>query len=349
MMHTYQDIAIPIAWPDQTARGDELWFKVLKAVGIVKNLNFRIGHAAILLIERNSGQVKYFDFGRYICPRGYGRARSAAFDPRLTVHTLAQFSTARELLNLEEILAELSTMEEATHGGGRLLCSVSQDISFQKAAAYAEALVNKGPVLYGALAAGNNSCSRYVAQILVEGMMQDDKRISKILYPESLKASPTSNVVNANLDGIVYCYAKQHLEQWKMNRKESLKFQVYQLTDNFSSKRSKDLPQDAVLGLLGEPARPAHIPKHATWLGGLGEGCWFALSEQGDHYEITKYNYKGAVDYTVAVNPIGKFDSLAKFEFTYDIHYKQHIIKQVENNITFLAKEVLSNQIKQSI
>ncbi len=349
MMHTYQDIAIPIAWPDQTARGDELWFKILKGLGIVKNLNFRIGHAAILLIERQSGQIKYFDFGRYICPRGYGRARSAAFDPRLKVETVAQFSNTKQLVNLAEILAELSMMEEATHGGGRLLCSVSQDISFQKAAAYAEALVNKGPVLYGALAANNNSCSRYVAQILVEGMMKDDKRISKILYPESLKASPTSNVVNANTEGTLYCYANQQVEQWKMSRKESLKFQIKQLSDNFSNKRSKDLPGDTKLGLLDEPMRPMHIPSHATWLGGMGEGCWYALSAEADQYEITKYNYKGAVDYIVAVDPIGKFDHSANFEFTYDIHYRQHVIKQINQNISFLTKEMHNKQIKQSI
>lgn len=69
-MDRYADIAISIAWPDQTARGDERWMSLLKRIGIVKNLNFRVGHAAIVLIERNTGQLRYFDFGRYITPRG---------------------------------------------------------------------------------------------------------------------------------------------------------------------------------------------------------------------------------------------------------------------------------------
>ncbi|WP_317162878.1 DUF6695 family protein [Sphingobacteruim zhuxiongii] len=348
-MHTYQDIAIPIAWPDQTARGDELWFKVLKTVGIVKNLNFRIGHAAILLIEHHTGQVLYYDFGRYICPRGYGRARSAAFDPRLYIQTQAKFSEAKELINLDEILAELQQMEDATHGGGRMLCAISERISFHKAMTYAEALVNKGPVLYGAIAPGNNSCSRYVAQILTEGMETKDKRISKILYPESLKASPTSNVVNGGKDGAFYCYADQRLERWQMNRKQSLKFQVDQLLINFSRGRANTLPQDSQLGYIAEPSKPLQLPSGATWLGGLGEGCWFAIAQQDDTYHISKYNHLGKLDYVVPAETLEKFDSSAAYEFTYEIHYMRHHIRQSGRTIAFQSKQVEENQLKQSI
>jgi hypothetical protein len=106
-MHQYNDLAIPIAWPDQTARGDELWMAALKKLGVVKNLNFKVGHAAIVLIERKTGHLRYFDFGRYITPRGFGRARSSQFDPRLELTTVAEFSDSGELLNFEEILLEL--------------------------------------------------------------------------------------------------------------------------------------------------------------------------------------------------------------------------------------------------
>src|SRR5690554_2419032 len=97
-----QDIALPIAWPDQTARGDEKWMRLLKRIGVVKNLNFRVGHAAIVLISRTDGQARYFDFGRYIAPRGYGRARSASSDPRLRLDTRARFDRRTgQLANLE--------------------------------------------------------------------------------------------------------------------------------------------------------------------------------------------------------------------------------------------------------
>ncbi|SJN26730.1 hypothetical protein FM107_05040 [Sphingobacterium sp. JB170] len=48
--------------PDETALGDEKWMAFFKQIGIVKNLHFKVGHAAILLIERNSGKILYYDF-----------------------------------------------------------------------------------------------------------------------------------------------------------------------------------------------------------------------------------------------------------------------------------------------
>ncbi|MVZ62789.1 DUF6695 family protein [Sphingobacterium humi] len=348
-MHTYFDIAIPIAWPDQTARGDEAWFAFLKRIGLVKNLNFKIGHAAILLIERHSGQVLYFDFGRYICPRGYGRARSASSDPRLTIKTIAQFQTDQKLTNLEAILEELESMAMATHGAGPLYCSVAESISFQKAEKFAAALVDQGPVLYGALAAGNNSCSRYVAQIMCEGMMQNDPRISKILYPESLKASPISNVANANGKGALYCYEQKTLHSLTWTRWESLKFQVQQLTDNFSASRAKQLPPDTHLGYIQEPERPKHIPTQAQWLGGLGEGCWYALVPEPDAYYIHRYNALGELDYRVAGSTADSFDEQAPYQFTYKVHHQQHILHQQGKDIPFLSNKLNYQQIKQSI
>src|SRR5690606_6246305 len=116
-MYTFNDIAIPISWPDKTALGDEKWMAFLKQIGLVKNLHFKVGHAALLLIERNSGAIRYFDFGRYLTPRGYGRARSALFDPRLEIFTKALITPRGEIQNLEEILTELCEKEEATQGG----------------------------------------------------------------------------------------------------------------------------------------------------------------------------------------------------------------------------------------
>ena len=211
-MELYNDIALPLAWPDQTAYGDETWMSLLKKWGIVKDLHFKVGHAAILVIERKTGQVCYFDFGRYVCPRGYGRARSQHFDPRLRIHTRADIDPATgEIINLLDILQELGSLEPATHGGGRLLFVPVLGVSFKKAVEYAEDLVRQGLISYGALAAKNNSCSRYVAQTLTRAMDPKDFRIRKILYPECIKASPTSNVVNASPDGYIYCYDKKIL------------------------------------------------------------------------------------------------------------------------------------------
>ncbi len=337
-MDRYADIAIPIAWPDQTARGDELWMSLLKRIGIVKNLNFRVGHAAIVLIERNTGQLRYFDFGRYITPRGTGRARSALSDPRLRLHSLARFSGDGQLLNLREILEELDRIEYATHGGGRLLCSVCQGLSFEKGVEFAENLVLRGPVNYGALAPRNNSCSRYIAQILTHALPKEDKRIRRILYPEFIKASPTSNVVNASSSGTVIFYQNGIMDELNMSRYASLKFQIRQLYDNFTFSGAKRLGDDSRAGLTEEPARPVTVPENAQWLGGIGEGRWFALNESGGEYQISRFDPKGSIEYTVEGIPDKDFDTKETYSFTFYIHHREHCIVQKKQIIVFSSQ-----------
>ncbi|WP_433896792.1 DUF6695 family protein [Sphingobacterium mizutaii] len=348
-MHQYNDIAIPIAWPDQTARGDELWMAALKKLGVVKNLNFKVGHAAIVLIERKTGDLRYFDFGRYIVPRGFGRARSSEFDPRLELFSKARFSADDQLLNFEEILIELSQKESATHGAGRLLCSIADNISFQKGVEFAESLVDKGPILYGAIAPNNNSCSRYVAQILVNAMEKNDPRCNKIFFPECLKASPTSNVVNAVMDNEIYCYHKAVLEKKKMGRWESLRFQIDLLKPNFLSSRSHEVPNDLLLGFIEEPKRPKDLPASAEWLGGLGEGGWFSISVNNDDAEICKFNHKGEVEYSVIGSSDIAYTDLHDFKFSYHIHHKKHIVKHKDKEIVFKTLDINNLNLKKSI
>lgn len=348
-MHQYNDIAIPIAWPDQTARGDELWMAILKKLGIVKNLNFKVGHAAIVLIERKTGNLRYFDFGRYIVPRGFGRARSSEFDPRLELISKARFSEDHQLMNFEEILVELSKKESATHGAGRLLCSIAENVSFQKGVEYAESLVDKGPILYGAIAPNNNSCSRYVAQILVNAMEKSDRRCNKIFFPECLKASPTSNVVNAVEDNEIYCFHNGVLEKKKMGRWESLKFQVDLLKPNFLKSRSHEVPDDLLLGFIEEPKRPKDLPNKAEWLGGLGEGCWYSISANQDEAEISKFNHKGEVEYSVIGTTDAAYSDLHDFKFSYHVHHKKHLLKQNDKEIVFNTLDINNLNIKQSI
>lgn len=348
-MHQYNDIAIPIAWPDQTARGDELWMAILKKLGIVKNLNFKVGHAAIVLIERKSGDLRYFDFGRYIVPRGFGRARSSEFDPRLELHSKATFSEDNQLMNFEEILIELSKKESATHGAGRLLCSIAENVSFQKGVEYAESLVDKGPILYGAIAPNNNSCSRYVAQILVNAMEKNDPRCNKIFFPECLKASPTSNVVNAVDDNEIYFFHNGVLEKKRMGRWESLKFQVDLLKPNFLKSRSHEVPDDLLLGFIEEPKRPNDLPNKAEWLGGLGEGCWYSISANLDEAEISKFNHKGEVEYSVIGTTDAAYSDLHDFKFSYHVHHKKHLVKQNDKEMVFKTLDINNLNLKQSI
>ncbi len=342
-MEKFDDIAIPISWPDKTARGDEKWMAFLKRLGIVKNLNFRVGHAAILLVNRSTGNIRYFDFGRYLVPRGYGRPRSARFDPRLIVQTQALFTASGDIDNLESIFEELSANEEATHGGGRTLFSICEGISFGKGQAYAERLVSEGPVLYGAFAQHNNSCSRFVAQILTEAMPIKDSRRKKILYPESLKASPTSNVVNAAANCKVCCHQHDTIQIWPMGRRASMRFQFDLLKDNFSSSGAKRLASDDIAGMVQYGERPIAVPAHAQWLGGIGEGAWFTLQHIGGTlYVILKHDANGHLLYTRKMECLQSFSMHEAFAFTYHFTFEAHNITQ--NGQLFLFRALAADK-----
>ncbi len=350
-MQTYNDIAIPISWPDQTARGDEGWMAFFKRIGIVKNLNFRVGHAAILLVQRSTGLIKYYDFGRYIVPRGYGRARSKAFDPRLVIETKAEFTNAGEISNIQDLLDELKRKESATHGGGRLLYSICPFISFTKGDNYAERIVAEGPILYGAIAPNNNSCSRYVAQVLTEAMEPGDSRMRKILYPESLKASPTSNVVNAADKNGVICYHENMLQKMEMSRRQSLLFQVRLLKDNFTKTGARKLGSDASTGNISLPTRPSNVPSDAHWLGGIGEGAWFHIQHnEKSNYFLRKYSINGDLEYETLVSCIQPMDLTRPHQFTYHFTHNNCCIEQ-DNNLFIFKKEqnktAVSNEKKE--
>lgn len=345
-MHVFNDVAIPLAWPHQTARGDEAWMGILKHLGIVKNLNFKVGHAAILLVEYETGNISYYDFGRYITPRGYGRARSSCFDPRLTVRLKARWEDGC-LANFEEILRTLTTMEKFTHGAGPLYCSIATNINYASASGYAQKVVEEGLIPYGAFANKHNSCSRYVAQVLTEGMAEQDPRIRPILYPECLKASPTSNVVNASTDEKVYVFEHGALVQEEMTRRQSLRFQLDLLKDNLYSGRAKKLHDDSSPGHVHPPtSKPKHIDDGATWLGGIGEGSWFEIKPYEQVHEIIRYGVDGHIDYRVLASSSDVFDVHQPYTFTYDVDYRKHVVSQRGTHIVF---ETLSQDVYKEI
>ncbi len=330
-----QDFALVIAWPDQTARGDEWWMAFLKQIGIVKNLNFKVGHAAIVLGHRKSGALAYYDFGRYVTPRGYGRARSAASDPRLALNVHARFDPEGQISNLPAIMAELRDMEYATHGGGRLFFSVATGLSFSASTHFAQHVVDRGPVKYGAIARANNSCSRFVAQVLLAGLPTGHPARLRIRVPESIKPSPMSNVVNASPDRFIHCYHEGSLQSLRMDRWQSLRFQLDLLFHNLSTSKAKALPCDRVPGNLVEPHRPSCVPTSAQWLGGIGEGAWYLLARdtETDALEIVKYASDGREDYRMHYAATGDIDPNLPHQFTYHCHFLRHVIVQNGENI----------------
>lgn len=341
-----RDLALVMAWPDQTARGDERWMALFKQLGIVKNLNFKVGHAAIVLIDSQTGSLAYFDFGRYITPRGYGRARSVDSDPRLALYTHAVIDKSGNINNLKTILDELHQMEDATHGNGRLFFSITEGLSYAAAGQFAQHVVDQGPVKYGAIASGNNSCSRFVAQVLLAGFPSQHPVRRWIGLPESIKPSPMSNVVNASPGRTVHCYHNGLLQSFRMNRWQSLSFQLDQLAPNFSTIKSTCLPCDSQPGSIAEPQKPATVPAAAQWLGGIGEGAWFVLERDVNENRpvVVKYAANGHEEYRIACSGNHSINPDMPYQFTYHCHYRRHTVRQYGKEIVLQTSEAQRRQ-----
>ncbi|HAC15308.1 MAG TPA: hypothetical protein DCE78_05110 [Bacteroidetes bacterium] len=345
----YQDYAIVLAWPDTTARGDHKWCDVLKKSGLLKNKNFKVGHAAIVLIEKN-GKLHYFDFGRYVTPRGSGRARSKDSDPKLRLSTIAEFAKIdasisdkklttkvsekrNHLLNLDEIINEIESKKVATHGKGPLYFSIVDNIDFELGYSKAVDFVNTGSMIYSAFMPGNSNCSRFVESVLISGLPTSSTQRKKMFIHETIVSSPISNVVNASCDGYVYRAENGVISAEKMSRIDSMKFFVQKTISNFRHDLSKDLPDDSESGHTNEPQRPVQIPKDAQWLGGIGEGGWFYLDfESTSTPKLTKYSEQGEVEFERFVTSLNfKLDK--PFQITYDTHAQKMTINQDEEKI----------------
>lgn len=323
MFHENNDLAIILAWPDATIRGDERWMMLFKRFGIVKNLNFKVGHTGIILIEPHSKALLYYDFGRYIAPRGYGRARSADSDPRLKIKTRAMVDSSNKILNLKEIVEELELMKAATQGDGRLFFSVASGLSFTKAKAYADELVQKGSMLYGAIARRNNNCSRFITRLLVHASKKYHI-FHGIRYPETIKSSPLSNVVNARKDRFIHYYDIHNgLRTMRMSRTKSLLFLLAQLKGNFWKPVVALLPDDSIIGSMDEKFKPMCLPKEAQWLGGVGEGAWYHIRNHAEEgcYIVARFTEHGEEEYRGLFKTSETLDVGKPLKIEYDSHF----------------------------
>ena len=319
MSTDYQDFAIILTWPDATIRGDEKWMMFFKKIGLVKNLNFKVGHTGIVIINNALGEMLFYDFGRYITPRGYGRARSKFSDPLLDIQLTAKFENG-EINNLEDIIKLFEELKPAMYGEGKLYFSVVKGINFALAKAYGDECVEQGTYPYGAVARNNNNCSRFITRMLMKSSPKYHFW-HNINLPETIKSSPVSNLVNTSEDRIIYSYTPtEGIKSFKMNRFQSLWFLMKQLRDNISKTKSLILPNDLIIGGMNYNSKPITIPKDANYLGGVGDGAWYTITST-DHinqFIIKRFTSSGKLEYVVRGESSVNIDIALPLEITYD-------------------------------
>jgi hypothetical protein len=319
-VNIYPDFALILSWPDAMIRGDEKWMMFFKKIGIVKNLNFKVGHTGVVIISSKTGELLYYDFGRYISPRGYGRTRSKESDPLLNINITATFNNG-EISNLKTIVAHFESMKPAMQGSGELFFSIVKDLNFEQAKTFADTWVQKGSYPYGAVAKGNNNCSRFITRLLFASSSQFSW-FHPINFPETIKASPISNIVNSAENKMIYSYSpEQGLQKFRMSRVQSLLFLLKKLSENVYSRQAALLPEDISIGGILHKHKPLHLPKSAQYLGGVGEGAWFDFSLlKNSQLLIRRFTISGTFEYAIIGETEEKITSLQNFKVTYDSH-----------------------------
>ena len=235
----------------------------------------KAGHAALILIENKTGKANYYDFGRYITPKSFGRVRSAKTDDELQIPFKAKLIGNGPLENLPEFLLWLDANPQKTHGEGRLIASVCEEINFDKAEKFVLELQQKGSIPYRAFKEDGSNCSRFVAETLLAST-ENKKIIKGLNHNKKFTPSTVGNVeISANSElyevnnGIVYTYKGSAL-------KENLKNYFH---------RKKETTNEKV-------AFPK-LPRFAQKLEGIGSSAWFdieLLEFSKSLYLVKKYN-----------------------------------------------------------
>jgi hypothetical protein len=195
--------AIALAWPETLCKKAGAWYDIpMHYLGFSKDGYYRVGHAAVVLVNAETGDCQYFDFGRYHAPHGSGRVRSVYTDHELAINTKATFAEgANQLANTHEILSELY-QNPSTHGTGTIYGAVSP-INLQSALEKALKLQEADHIPYGPFAYRGSNCSRFVCDAVLAGKPGLLPRF-KLNFPWMLTPSPMWNL-RASSGEIVMC------------------------------------------------------------------------------------------------------------------------------------------------
>ena len=292
-------IILTLAYPDTIVMVSEEWFSpFLKFIGVGKKDYLRAGHAALVLIDKQTGVLEYHDFGRYITPEPNGRVRGSDTDNELHFSIEAKIENDK-IKNLDAILEFLGTHPKLTHGDGKLVASVCNAVNYQKARMHISKMQNKHFIRYAAFIKEACNCARFVTDTLIASVtdfeMKKNLENSKWFTP-----STVGNVLLANSENNTYEVSE-----------------IGQISKFQGSQRSMNLRcfldklKNHKVNLVGT-LKPKHVNglhEKAQWLSGIAAGAWFELHDLGDKHE---YRFR-------RISPYGNIDCDAVYIVNHDV------------------------------
>lgn len=305
-------IILTLAYPDTIVMVSEEWFSpYLRFLGVGKKNYLRAGHAALVLINKQTGILEYHDFGRYITPEPTGRVRGRDTDNELHFSLKAKINpdSYREdtILNLGDILKFLATHPKLTHGDGKLIASVCNAVDYQKARTHITKMQNKHFIRYAAFIKGACNCARFVTDTLIASVTNFNVK-KRLKSSKWFTPSTVGNVLLANTE-------KQVFEVSELG--EISEFKGSQKSENIRC--FLDKLKNHKVNLVGTQHLNLveGLHKNAQWLSGIAAGAWFELHDIGSK---TEYRFK-------RISPYGNIDCDAIFKveddtFDYNLKYK---------------------------
>ena len=311
----YNGKIIVLAYPDTFVTMSDEWIcKLLPLVGLGTKEYIKAGHAALILIENSTGVARYFDFGRYVTPKGFGRVRSAITDAELEIPFKAEIGKNQRLTNLNTFLLWLDKHPEKTHGEGRLLASVCDAVQFEQAEEFILELQSRGSIPYGAFDKTGSNCSRFVTDAIINAT-SERKIIKALNFNKKFTPSTVGNVEKAALGNVYEVLDGQITQFGGTAFKENL-------TNYFHRKNN---------GVSETSEQKSLLPASAQELSGIGSKAWFELVQEvlpKGHFRIRRYSEQQEVDFD-GVYVSEEFDGEKPYQFTYDSHCAYcHILQQ---------------------
>ncbi len=272
MRKGHTGFGIALAWPKMYCKEVGVWYdRPARLLGINWNHFYKVGHAALVLVDLEDGSCHYFDFGRYHAPYQHGRVRMGDADHELKIKTKAIFSEdQQEILNFKEILEELQR-NPACHGDGPLH-GAYHPIDYHAARKKAVAMHNQHIIPYGPFVWGGTNCSRFVNTVLRAGRLPWRKHF----YLSYLKPFTPTTLMN------VHALGNKEVIPKRLERDDFIP----------KIKPSKQFMKNT----LSKPERPPHLPSDAHWLAGEGAGSWFVLDYGNQELYVKRYTADGKLE-----------------------------------------------------
>jgi hypothetical protein len=324
-------IIVILSFPDTIVRPAyrEFSSKIWPKIGIGTKHAIKAGHSALLLIKKNEPEIKYFDFGRYMTSYGNGRVRSFETDPEIYIPLKAYFKNDT-LTNLDDILLWLEKHPKKTHGEGRLIASVNDQINYSNAIKFIYNLIDKKEFPYGAFIKNGTNCARFVTDTIINSCTKKSIKL-KLKSSYFLTPSPIGNILKGKTIEVVYNVKNQQIHEYK-NRS---------ILKEYNATFFKKLNFE--LNLIGTelPNIETFNLTNGTWLPGLGSGAWFKIEEKIDtiKYKISRYTISGEKDFEgIFITDNSSFNLSQNHEFIYPTSCKEIYITQ--NNQEYIFEQI---------